>query len=63
MFGLHHLLAPKKDKGELNRIKKNYPIACYILFFFEIQHLFEILSLRKGGFYLLPGITITVEDQ
>ena len=27
MFGLHHLLAPKKDKGELNRTK-NYPIAC-----------------------------------
>ena len=50
-----------KDKGKLNRIIKNHPIAL-VTFSLKYSSFLQILSLGKRRFYCLRGIKITTGD-
>ena len=50
-----------KDKGKLNRITKNHPIAL-VTFSLKYSSFLQILSSSKGCFYCLQEIAITTGD-
>ena len=69
MFGLRHLRQMFasdmthvfKDKGNLNRIIKNHPLALGT-FSLKCSSFLQILSLSKERFYCLQGIAVTTGD-